>query len=167
MKNFTVIPNELFESSQLSIPSRYLLCLFLKYSGQDETCYPSQKTLARVMGFSDRYIRTLILELEGSKLIHKRRTGFNKSNTYTVSKQYRKSSSSQSNGGGNSRADELGSMFPLHQGSDVPPKSTYRKETSKRGSSKGIEILEEKMINIGLLNSKSVSSLKGENESEQ
>lgn len=98
---------------------------------------------------TDRHIRTLLTELEKAGLIYKRRTGFNKSNTYTVAKKYRKSGS-----------DQLGSMFPLHQGSDVPTKSTYRKETSKRGSKRGMEHLRETMLNMGLPNPKNKSSFK-------
>ncbi len=164
MKNFTIVPNELLDKSQLSISARYLLCVLLKYCGQDETCYPAQKTLAKVLGFSDRYIRSLITELEGADLISKKRTGFNKSNTYTVSKKYRKYGSGHSNNEENSNSGKLGSAFPLHQGSGVPNKSTYRKETSKRGSDKGFQTLKEAMLKIGYRDPNQVLSSKRENE---
>ncbi|MBI4226363.1 helix-turn-helix domain-containing protein [Candidatus Roizmanbacteria bacterium] len=146
MRNFTIIPNELLGESQLSIPSRYLYCVLLKYTGQNEWCFPSQKTLAKNLNCSDRHIRNLIEELEENELIYKVRRGFNRSNNYKVAKSltyYRQSN-------GNSNSSHLGSMLPLHTGNEVPAKSTYLKAKAKR-SVKGLEKLRESMEEKGII----------------
>lgn len=139
MKNFTAIPNEIFEESQLSVPARYLLCVLLKYCGQNEWCYPSQKTLGTKLGYSARYIRTLLTELILSGLIVKKRTGFNETNTYRVAKDFmveRKQSSFH-----------LGSRNPFNQGAVLPPKNTYIKAKVK----KNMEIMRDKLTKKGIL----------------
>lgn len=146
MKNFTIIPNELLGESQLSIPSRYLYCVLLKYCGQDEWCFPSQNTLAKNLNCSERHIRNLIEELEGNELLYKVRRGFNRSNNYKPAKSltyYRQSN-------GNSNSSHLGSMLPLHTGNEVPPKNTYLKAKAKR-SVKGLEKLRESMEGKGII----------------
>lgn len=145
MKNFTIIPNEILEESQLSIPSRYLLCVLLRYCGKDEFCYPSQETLGKTLGYTARYIRILLNELEKAKLIHRKRTGFNKSNTYRVTKDFDRNYSSHNPTikNRNNNSPQLGSKFPLHQGNSIPPKITYRKEKRKNMDKKGFESLKE------------------------
>lgn len=130
MRNYTKIPNEMFEASQISIPGRYLYTLLLKYCGKDEYCFPSQETLAKIMCYSSRQIRTLLKELERLGLVRTIRKGWNRSNNYLVAKTLqfdRKSGSSL-----------IGSTFPFHKGNTVPPKSTYLKGKGKR-SIKGLE----------------------------
>jgi biotin operon repressor len=58
----------------------------LRYCGNNEWCFPSQKTLAKDMGCSDRYVRELIKELESQGLIFKKRKGYNRANNYKVAK---------------------------------------------------------------------------------
>lgn len=139
MKNFTAIHNELFERSQLSIPARLLHCILLKYCGQDDHCYPSQKTLAENLGLcGSRHVRTLLNELINAGLVTKKRSGFNKSNTYKVAKDFVLDR--------NGNSSHLGSKFPLHQGSTVPPKNTYR----KAGVKKGIQLLRKRVMGFRL-----------------
>lgn len=127
MKNFTQIPNEILDESHLSIQARYLLCVLLRYCGQDDYCYPSQRTLARVLGCTDRHIRNLLKELLKSKLIISKRKGFNKPNTYTVSKTFeRKCISSLKSKDRKSSSYHLGSRIPLNQGNNLPDNNTYR-----------------------------------------
>lgn len=144
MRNYTIIPNEILGASQLSVQARYLLCVLLKYCGQDEWCFPSQETLAKEVGCSARYIRRLLEELLHAGVIVKTRRGFNRSNTYRVAKSFvvdRNGSSCQ-----------LGSKFPLHQGNTVPTKSTYLKGKDKR-SLKGLENLRKTLVRKGLTKS--------------
>lgn len=146
MKNFTIILNELLGESQLSIPSRYLFCVLLKYCGRKEWCFPSQKTLAKDLNCSERHIRNLIKELERNELVYKVRRGFNRSNNYRLATSltyYRQPN-------GNPNSSHLGSMLPLHTGNEVPPKSTYLKAKAKR-SVKGLERLKESMEEIGII----------------
>lgn len=130
MKNFTQVPNEILSKSQLSIQSRYLLCVLLKYCGSKNYCFPSQKTLAFQCNCSTRYIRKLLSELDKNKIIFWERKGFNRSNTYFVSKLYRNNSSFQ-----------LGTPEPFHKGSAVPANNTN--ELDKFNSSQGFESLKE------------------------
>lgn len=141
MKNFTIIRNELFGPSQLSIGARYLHCLLLKYCGKDDYCYPSQITLAKDMDISDRQIRNLLKELIQYGLVFKERRGWNRSNTYKVAKAFILDRTKDS--------FHLGSLFPLHQGDEVPPKSTYLKAKGKR-SIKSLEHIRETLIRKGL-----------------
>lgn len=147
MKNFTIIPNELFEKSQLSVPARMLLCTLLKYCGQKDMCYPSQQTLSENLLCTPRHIRNLLDELLQAKLITKQRTGFNKSNTYTVTKQFKIV--------GNYSSPHLRSKFPLNPGTTIPPKNTYIKTKGKIYTS----LLRKRAKELGL-HSKAVEQLK-------
>lgn len=143
MENYTKIPNKMLNKSQLSVQARYLYCVLLKYCGKDEYCYPSQKTLGKVLGYSQRHIRTLLNELIENKLVSKRRSGWNRANTYKVSKSLVANKKSGS--------VHLGSKFPIHQGTKVPPKSTYLKgkgKRSKKGLKKVKDILKKKGLNV-------------------
>ncbi len=112
------------------------MCVLTKYAGQDERCYPSQRTLAKDLGCTDRYVRKLLCELLEAQLITKKRTGFNKSNTYTISKDFVKDHR-------NNSSPQIGSAYPLHSGNSVPPKNTYRKGKSKRSFEKGMQSIAE------------------------
>jgi len=149
MRNYTKIPNEIFEPSQLSIKSRYLYCVLLKFCGKDDHCFPGQKRLAEILKCSERYIRDLIDELEKSEILVKRRSGWNRTNTYTLTKDLTSNRKPSSAPLRNSISPQLGPVIPIHQGTPLPPKSTYLKGKDKR-SLKGLEkmrrVLEEKGI---------------------
>lgn len=140
-RNFTIIPNELLGESQLSIPAKYLQCVLTKYAGQDDYCFPSQETLANDLGVSTRYIRKLLNELIKNKLISKKRTGFNKSNTYTIVKDYVRNSSS----------GHIGPAYPVDPGTNVPTKTTYRNNKREKRSSKGFQKTKDLLIERGIL----------------
>jgi biotin operon repressor len=152
MKNFTIIPNEILCSIQLSIPARYLLCVLLRYCGQDGCCYPSQTTLSDDLGYSERQVRNLLQELKDGGLIHATRRGFNKPNTYEVTKSFvlhtadRKSSSYHLGRHRKYNSSHLGSMFPLHQGNSMPTNITYRKAKDKKTNIVGMKKLKEILI---------------------
>lgn len=137
MKNYTKIPNEMLNQSQLSIPARYLYCVMLRHCGQDNHCFPSQATLGEEIGVTDRYVRSLINELISIGIVYKRRLGYNRANTYTVAKDLKRD---WKNG-----SYHLGTKFPLHQGTPVPDKSTYIKGKGKR-SIKGFEKLRKDLF---------------------
>lgn len=111
MKNFTQIPNEILSKSKLSIQTRYLYCVMRKYCRQKNSCYPSQKTLAKDLGLCIRQVWNITKKLEDAGLIvEKKRRGFNKTNIYKLadiseseqkytSSQERKSSSFHSRSG--------------------------------------------------------------------
>jgi hypothetical protein len=147
MINFTQVPNELFEQSQLSIPARYLFCLLLRYCGQKDSCFPSQKTLSHILNYSVRYTAMLLNELKAAGLIKKERTGFNRSNTYFVSKNYEKYISYQPNDEKHC-SSHLRSRVPFHNGTPLPPIDTYTKEKEKKEISKGFESLRESLTEM-------------------
>jgi len=125
MKGYTKIPNNMLIESQLSIPARYLYCVLVRYTGKNEWCYPSQKTLAKDLGCSDRHIRDLIKELENQGLVLKKRKGYNRANNYKVAKSLTSDGKSGSSSDKVVTSPQLGSTFPLHQGTTTPPNSTY------------------------------------------
>jgi DNA-binding transcriptional regulator GbsR (MarR family) len=162
MRNYTKIPNELFEESQLSIVERYLFGLLLKYCGKKDYCYPSQKTIAKIMGYSERYVRVLLKKLEEKKIIYTSRTGFNRPNTYKVSKDLIRNSSSPAKKTINEihKSPHLGTAVPLHIGKELPPNSTYIKEKDKN-KDKNLAALEKcrlDLIRKGVLKEKEVVS---------
>jgi hypothetical protein len=137
MRPYTKIPNQMLNQSQLSIPARYLYCVLLRHCGKNDKCFPSQKTLGKEVGITDRYIRKMLIELINAGLVYKRRLGYNRANTYTVSKDLKTD--------WNQGSYRIGSIFPLHQGNTVPDKSTYIKGKGKR-SIKGLEKMRDALI---------------------
>ena len=123
--NYTKIPNQIFEENQLTPSEKILFCCLLRHCGNDDYCFPNQDTLATEIGITTaRQVRNILIKLEEYGLIYHTRRGFNRSNTYKVSKDLiliRKESSYQ-----------LGSAVPLHQGNELPPNSTYLKGKGKR-----------------------------------
>ncbi len=125
MKNYTKIPNEVLMSSQISVSARYLFCVLLRHCGKGDTCFPGQRHLAYSLGISDRHIRNLINELVEAKIVSVKRTGFNKSNTYKISRDlYRNSSSDPLTSNEKNSSAHLGSAVPLTNGNTVPNNST-------------------------------------------
>jgi len=142
MKGYTKIPNQIFTASQLSINARFLYCILLKYCGKDDYCYPSQKTLAIDIVLSERHVRNILKELIIAGLIVSIRRGWNRSNTYKVSKFLK----TERYGG----SCLIGSQIPLHQGKRLPPKSTYIKAKGKT-SIKGLNQVKDVLLKKGLL----------------
>ncbi len=157
MKNFTIIPNQIFEQSQLTVQARFLYCVLLKFCGNHEWCFPGQITLGKILGYSDKHIRTLLNELIEVKLISKKRRGWNRSNTYHVVKllDTDRVPSSSTNGKSTSVSSQTskfpqsGSKVPVHNETTVPPINTYLKAKDKR-SLKGLEMLRKRMVELKL-----------------
>lgn len=148
MNGFTLIPNELFEESHLSIPARFLFLLLLKFAFQKNSCFPSQEMLAQKMGMSVRHIRNLLNELEASKLISRKRSGFNKVNVYSLSRDYGNYTSSLYGKNENSNSSQMGTVAPFNKGTTFPNKNKQIKEKDKKGSMEGLEILRQKVNEI-------------------
>ncbi|MPM45137.1 hypothetical protein SDC9_91822 [bioreactor metagenome] len=81
------------------------------------------------MSLSERYIRKLLKQLEEKGIIDVKRTGFNKPNTYKVSKNIIRVPSTPIDR--DSDSYHIGTPVPLHTGNTVPPKSTYTKGKDK------------------------------------
>lgn len=155
-KNFTMIPNVLLSESQLSIPARFLLCVLFRYSFQKDYCWPSQETLGKDLGYSARHIRNLLKELEREKLIDPKRLGWNRTNTYKLSKDVKTTRVPSLNDGTDKSCQKqtsahLGTVLPIHQGTPLPTKNTYGSRKENNGSSKGLESMRQYMIERRLL----------------
>src|SRR4030066_1690040 len=137
--NFTQVPNELLEDCGLSIPSRYLLFVLLKYMMQKDFCFPSQNTLAKVLGRSTRHIRNLLNELENNKYIRKTRSGFNTTNTYVIGSVLNWKSDSS----------HLGNEIPKYQGNTIPSKNMNIRIINKNNLIKINEIKRKVLDKIG------------------
>lgn len=170
MKNYTKIPNELFQESQLSVNERYLFGLLLKYSGKKDFCFPSQKTLGGIMLLSERYIRKLLQQLKNKGIIHIQRTGFNKPNTYKVSKNLIRITDISTDR--KTKSYHIGTPVPLHTGTIIPPKNTYIRgkeniniknieelnEARKKLIKKGFNLQRKSPINYKLISKNDQSS---------
>ena len=156
MKNFTIIPNELFDEFPLSISEKYLLCVLIKFCGQKDSCFPSQKTLANILGFkSERQIRKLLNSIENKGYIKRKRQGFNKTNRYTVFKEFfkysdRNSSSCIPKNSNSSTSYHTGTDNSHHTGIEIPTKITYIKLKDKTNINKQMGKLKKSMIDMGI-----------------
>jgi len=133
MKNYTLIGNEIFEQSQLSLPSKFLYCILRKYCGQKDHCFPGQQVLADQMNMTPRMVRHYINELVVNGIIRVTRSGYNRPNTYEVAKELVIDRKLTSYHDQKSITPHVGNKFPFQQGNALPPKNTYRKAKEKKG----------------------------------
>ena len=151
MKGYTKIPNDMLNVSQLSIPARYLYCVLTRHCGKSEWCFPGQITLGKELGISSRHVRNLVKELENIGLLTKQRTGYNKSNTYRLAKTLNSSKKPSSSMDKKPNTPQISSVFPLHEGTLIPPNSTYLIEKDNNTALReGLEKLKKDMIAKGV-----------------
>ncbi len=150
-KNFTMVPNELLDVSQLSVQARFLYIVLLKHCYQKESCFPGQTTLAAILGCGDRNIRILLKQLKKEGLIEIKREGWNRVNTYTVHRNLKstrdlpskaKSGSSIRNG----NSSHLGTKVPLHPGNILPTNNTNGIKRNEKMSQAKYEVWRKKLI---------------------
>jgi len=79
---FCPIPNWLMQRQEVSYGAKCLFGQLTQHAGEDGFCFPSQKTLAKELGCSERYIRKLVAELKRHKLIATVRDNTHQSNSY-------------------------------------------------------------------------------------
>lgn len=142
-KNFTIVPNEVLGPSQLSLSARCLFIDLVRYCGQKDFCFPSQRTLASDLCISMRHIRNLLKELESEGLIMSIRSGYNKSNTYKVAREVFITKDR------NSGSYQMRSVIPLHRGNCVPHNITYPK-TRDKSSERNMQRLSDYMVAHGI-----------------
>jgi hypothetical protein len=68
-KGFTMVPNHILISNQLSPGPKLTYAMLLKYAWQNDFCFPGQERLAKDMGVTDRSLRTYLHELETQKFV--------------------------------------------------------------------------------------------------
>jgi len=83
-KGFTMVPNCLLRSKDLSIGAKMTYAALLSYAWQNDYCFPGQQTLAEDMGAGKRSVVRYIDELEKNELISIKRQGLGKPNIYTL-----------------------------------------------------------------------------------
>lgn len=132
-RNYTKVPNEIFDENQLSTPAKLLYIALLRYCGNKDYCYPSQKLLSIYMGVTTRQTRNYLDELYKAGIVFKRRTGFNKPNTYKVSNCLNTYTDKKT------MSPQIGTKFPLHTDQQFPTNRTYLKLTEKMSVNKFAE----------------------------
>ena len=83
-KGFTMVPNHILISNQLSPGAKLTYAMLLKYAWQNDYCFPGQERLANDMGVTDRSVRTYLHELETQKFVDIKQRGLGKPNLYEL-----------------------------------------------------------------------------------
>ena len=83
-KGFTMVPNHILISNQLSPGAKLTYAMLLKYAWQNDFCFPGQERLAKDMGVSDRSVRTYLQELETQRFVDIKQRGLGKPNLYEL-----------------------------------------------------------------------------------
>lgn len=81
---FTMVPNCILLSEDLSLVAKGLYSLLVYYARADEATWAGQETLYRKLGCSERRLRDAIRELEGAGLLRSRRRGLGLTNVYVL-----------------------------------------------------------------------------------
>lgn len=85
-KNFTLIPNEVFQAQTLSLKAigLYAYLRYKSYCGHGEIAFPSQKKIMKELKIgSDHTLRKIIIELEESGFLKVKRGSY-----FTGNSQY-------------------------------------------------------------------------------
>src|SRR5665213_811648 len=83
-KGFTMVPNYLLISDQISPGAKLAYAMLLKYVWEKDYCFPGQETLAKEMGVTRQSVNTYLKELQQQKFIDIKRRGQGLTNVYVV-----------------------------------------------------------------------------------
>lgn len=83
-RGWTGVPNFILESKKISVGSKLIYAMLLKYAREMDECFPGQKRLAEDIGNSERSVRSWLKELEKVGLITIKQRGQGRPNLYTV-----------------------------------------------------------------------------------
>jgi len=81
---FTILPNVVLLSPQLSAEAKILYALLRHYARRDEACYPGQERLARELPAGARSLSRYLQELQTAHLVTVQRRGQGKTNLYWI-----------------------------------------------------------------------------------
>lgn len=81
---FTQVPNFILEDPEISIGSKVVYAMFLRYAWHNDHCFPGQDTLAKHLGMSIGRTNQFIKELEAGGLIEIKKRGQGKTNLYKL-----------------------------------------------------------------------------------
>ena len=87
---FTQVPNFILENPDLSVGSKVVYAMFLRYAWNDNHCFPGQDTLAKHIGMSIGRVNQFIKELESVGLVEIKKRGQGKTNLYKLKFQVTK-----------------------------------------------------------------------------
>lgn len=76
------IPNWLLERPEISSGAKLCFARLAQYAGEKGEAFPSQETLGKELGVSERNARRYLKELEDNQIIQSVRKGLGQSNTY-------------------------------------------------------------------------------------
>jgi hypothetical protein len=76
------VPNWLLRRAEIGHGAKLTYARLCQYAGRDGRCYPSQRTLARELGVSDRSVRDYLGELETNGLVERERRGLSHTDRY-------------------------------------------------------------------------------------
>jgi len=82
-RGFTKIPNALWEDENLSTGAKLTMGCILSFAWRRDP-FPGQERLAKMVGCTDRSLRTYIGELKSEGYLLVRRRGLGKTNVYTI-----------------------------------------------------------------------------------
>ena len=89
-RGFTQVPNLVLTNKELSIGAKITYAMLLKYSWDNDYCFPGQQTLADDIGSTDRSVRKWLKELNASGFITITQRGQGKVNIYKLWAQVKK-----------------------------------------------------------------------------
>lgn len=81
-KNYTKIPNEIIYDSKITSAEFRTYVAFLSFGWGNNAIYPSQATVAKRIGLTDRAVRNHLKSLKEKGYVIYKRRGFNMSNVY-------------------------------------------------------------------------------------
>lgn len=83
-RNFTIIPNSILETKEISLGAKVIYALLLRFAWQNGEAFPGHERLAEAAGCSKRSVQTYLNELRRAGLITWKRRGAAKTNMYQI-----------------------------------------------------------------------------------
>jgi hypothetical protein len=81
---FVQLPEAVIFNPRLTAKAVRLYAALVKFAGSKEICWPGQKTLADLVGCSERYVRTLLRQLVAERIVSYIRGTYGKPNVYRL-----------------------------------------------------------------------------------
>ncbi len=135
--NFSILRQAVRDPTLKPIDKVVLMDLLL-YAGTTDRAFPSEATLAKNQGVTDRYIRDVIVHLKDSGWISWKKNGYSVSNRYNFNQTLYPCSDGAHR---NSVSYDSGTQTPLHSGIAVPP--IHSQESNQHKGSQAQQLFEE------------------------
>ena len=149
--NFTMVENELLENEDLGTYEKLLYITLCKFAGQENTCFPSRKTLAKLVSCSvktiDNKLKSLIDKGLISKQERRNEKGEHTSNLYIikgVAKQIRQGGETDSPRG-ETDSPELYSLNNITSNNKIEEEDAREKKVPEKISTKFEQVFNRKL----------------------